>query len=115
MKNLSIIAITAFVFIVVLLMMNDNEAKFLAKRIKQYEKTTDSLRYVVSEIDATVQHKDGILLRYLVSLDNTLEELNKESAKNRSAISSNFVAQDSARVAFCREMTRLEQNPSECQ
>jgi hypothetical protein len=118
MKNLSfirtVIFIAAVVFITSLLVMNYADTESLSKKISAYEAVADSLRDEVNAIDANVHNKDSILLVYLTSLDKTLEELNKESAKNRSAITANFLKQDSIRKAFCREMETLDQKPSEC-
>jgi hypothetical protein len=118
MKNLTIIRaviiIVALVSIAYLILMNEADTKSLSGKIRHYENVSDSLRRAVNLIDANVHHKDSILLLYLASLDKTLEELNKESAKNRLAIASNFALQDSIRAAFCRDMERLDQKPSEC-
>jgi hypothetical protein len=111
------IAIVAVVIVAVisLLVRNKADADSLSSRIKGYESRADSLRMVVQAIDENINHKDSILLVYLASLDKTLEELNKESAKNKKSIEANFARQDSVRKAYCREMANLEQHPEECQ
>ena len=119
MKRFSLIQIIIFVAaalgIILLLMMNESDTSSLSEKIADYEKRADSLRMAVVAIDNNIHHKDSILLLYLASLDRTLEELNKESAKNRYEIARNFAKQDSVREAYCREMAKLEQDPAECQ
>lgn len=111
------IAIVAVVVVSILslLIRNKADSDSLSIRIKDYESRADSLRIRVQAIDANVHHKDSILMVYLASLDKTLEELNKESAKNKRSIEANFARQDSIRKAYCREMANLEQHPEECQ
>lgn len=111
------IAIVAVVVVSILslLIRNKADSDSLSIRIKDYESRADSLRIRVQAIDENVHHKDSILMVYLASLDKTLEELNKESAKNKRSIEANFARQDSIRKAYCREMANLEQHPEECQ
>ena len=101
--------------VILLLMMNKADTDSLSKRIDEYQTHADSLRNAVKTIEANIHQKDSILLVYLASLDRTLEELDKESAKNKQAIKINFIRQDSIRAAYCEEMTSLQQNPAECQ
>lgn len=105
----------AIIVVVTMLFMNESDRNSLAKRIDRYETQADSLRLAVKYIDMNIHQKDSILLVYLSSLDKTLEELNKESAKNKEALRLNFARQDSVRAAYCREMKALEQHPEECQ
>lgn len=107
--------LTAGVFVVVLLLMNRADSESLSKRIDRYEAHADSLRSVVKTVEAHIHQKDSILLVYLTSLDRTLEELDKEAAKNKQAIKNNLMKQDFMRAAFCEEMASLQQNPEECQ
>ncbi|HEY0651850.1 MAG TPA: hypothetical protein VGD65_01940 [Chryseosolibacter sp.] len=113
-SQLTVITLAA-IAIIIMLMRNSTDANALAMRIRRYESRADSLRQAVKMIDKSVHHKDSILLVYLASLDKTLEELNKEAAKNKKSIALNFSRQDSVRRAYCREMARLEQHPEECQ
>lgn len=108
------LGIAAGIFIVLLLVMNQSDTEALAKRIEKYQAHADSLRQAVRHIEANIHQKDSILLTYLASLDKTLEELDKESAKNKKAIRDNFLKQDSIRAAYCEEMAALQQNPDEC-
>jgi hypothetical protein len=109
------LGIAAGISVILLLLMNEVDTRSLSKRIDAYEIHADSLRDAVKNIDASIRQKDSILLVYLASLDRTLEELDKESAKNKKAIKDNFVKQDSIRTAYCQEMAALQQNPNECQ
>lgn len=106
---------TGVIVVLVLLIRNNADSESLSLRMKNYESRADSLRTAVRVIDVSVHQKDSILLVYLASLDKTLEELNKESSKNRKSIEANFLRQDSVRKAYCREMARLDQRPEECQ
>lgn len=120
MKKISLfvkisLAATGLIVIMILLSKNDADADSLSLRIKDYQSRADSLRMAVKMIDINIHQKDSILLVYLASLDKTLEELNKESAKNKKSIEANFLRQDSVRKAYCREMASLEQRPEECQ
>lgn len=108
------IVIAVIVTIATLLARNNADANALTHRLKDYEFKADSLRLAVKTIDVSVHHKDSILLVYLASLDKTLEELNKEAAKNKKSIEANLNRQDSIRTAYCREMAKLEQHPDEC-
>lgn len=116
MKSFFKIALVAAAMIVVtfLLFLNASDQNELAKRIDRYNAQADSLRTVVQQIDFGVRQKDSILLVYLASLDRTLEELNKESLKNREELQRNFAKQDSVRAAYCKEMNSLQQHPEEC-
>ncbi|HEY0744229.1 MAG TPA: hypothetical protein VGD40_22335 [Chryseosolibacter sp.] len=105
----------ATIVVVFLLFMNESDQAELAERIHRYEAQADSLKKAVRQIDSNIHQKDSILLAYLTSLDKTLEELNKESAKNKEALRLNFAKQDSVRAAYCREMKSLQQHPEECQ
>jgi hypothetical protein len=98
-----------------LLLMNKADTESLSERIGQYQAHADSLRNAVKNIDTNIHQKDSLLLVYLASLDRTLEELDKESSKNKKAINANFLKQDSIRRAYCEEMAVLQQNPDECQ
>lgn len=104
----------AAVVVILLLLLNESDRNDLASRIQQYEAQADSLRNAVRQIDMNIHEKDSILLVYLASLDKTLEELNKESAKNKEALRLNFAMQDSVRAAYCKEMRSLQQDPDEC-
>jgi hypothetical protein len=110
------VALAASGLIVILILLGKNYAddSSLVIRIKDYETRADSLRIVVRTIDAGVHQKDSILLVYLASLDKTLEELNKESGKNKRSIEASFSRQDSVREGYCRAMANLEQCPEEC-
>ncbi len=108
-----ILAAAAAIFF--LLFMNESDRQALSDRINRYEAQADSLRAAVQKIDVNIHQKDSILLVYLASLDKTLEELDKESAKNSQAIQRNLIKQDSIRAAYCREMAALHQQPEECQ
>ena len=108
------LALAVGVFVVVLLLKNRADSKSLSFRLDRYQEHADSLRNVIRNIEANIHQKDSILLVYLASLDRTLEELDKEAAKNKQAISANFIRQDSIRAAYCEEMASLQQNPDEC-
>lgn len=109
------LGLAAGISIVLLLLMNEADTESLSKRLDQYEAHADSLRNAMKNIDANIHQKDSILLVYLASLDRTLEELDKESAKNKKAIRDNLSRQDSIRKAYCEQMATLAQNPDECQ
>jgi hypothetical protein len=119
MKNSSLIKLAAgiccLLFAGILLLKNRQDADALTLRLKDYNRKTDSLRMAVKYIDKNVHQKDSILMIYLVSLDHTFEELNKESAKNKRSIEANLLKQDSVRKAYCTEMARLKQHPEDCQ
>jgi hypothetical protein len=97
-----------------LLVMDHADSRVLEQKISHYESVADSLRNAVEALNVNVHHKDSILLVYLASLDNTLEELNKESFKNKLAIRANFIKQDSIRARYCEQMSDLQQKPDEC-
>jgi len=84
------------------------------ERISHYQTISDSLRNEINAIDTRLQQKDSILLFYMASLDRTLEELNKESNKNKEAIKENFSTQDSILAEYCRQMKSLDQRPERC-
>ena len=109
------IGLCGLVFAAILLLRNKQDADSLTLRLKDYKSKSDSLHLAVRSIDKNVHQKDSILMIYLASLDHTLEELNKESAKNKRSIEANFLKQDSVRKAYCREMARLKQHPEDCQ
>jgi peptidoglycan hydrolase CwlO-like protein len=84
------------------------------ERINHYGKVSDSLQNELNAIDARLQKKDSMLLFYMASLDRTLEELNKESNKNKETIKQNFSKQDSILAEYCRQMVDLDQKPEGC-
>jgi hypothetical protein len=92
---------------------SDNDT-YWTKRISDLEKRADSLSKVVDAIDIKLNKKDSILLTYMASLDKTLEELNKETQKNKKTLETNFAKQDSMRLEFCRQMAELGQKPDDC-
>jgi hypothetical protein len=84
------------------------------KRISHYQDVSDSLGAIVQGIDTRLQKKDSMLLLYIASLDKTLEELNKETNKNKQIIKDNFSKQDSILSEYCRQMAGLDQKPDIC-
>ena len=84
--------------------------------IKTHQRVSDSLRTEIESIVINVQKKDSLLLGYMSSLDLTLETLKKEAIRNGIAFSENLALQDSIRLRYCEEMTKLGSDftPSNC-
>lgn len=87
---------------------------YWAQRINHYQVASDSLRNEIDVISNRLHKKDSMMLAYMSSLDKTLEELNKESSKNRQTIKENFSKQDSILSEYCRQMSDLGQQPDGC-
>jgi hypothetical protein len=83
-------------------------------RVEHYEKVSDSLQHVVKILHKDISEKDSLLLLYMISIDKTLEELNKEAKKNASVINRNAAVQDSLISQYCRDMAQLQQTPDVC-
>jgi hypothetical protein len=94
---------------------NEADNDYWNNRIERYMRTSDSLQHGIHDIELKLYKKDSIMLSYMSSLDKTLQELNKESAKNKQIVRENFSRQDSIRLNYCREMEKLQQKPDGCQ
>ena len=86
------------------------------KVIEEHQRVSDSLRAEIESILINVQKKDSLLLGYMSSLDLTLEVLKKEAIKNGIVFNQNMARQDSIRLKYCEEMSKLgtDYKPAEC-
>jgi hypothetical protein len=115
MKNQFTLALVFVVlFAILFLYSRDNDRDDWKDQVRHYQLVSDSLKQVVSGIHANVREKDSLILLYMTSLDQTLEELNKEARKNTSVISINASVQDSLIATYCRDMAKLNQRPDLC-
>src|SRR6185436_17548097 len=97
------------------LIYRDSSNEYWKKRIENYISVSDSLKKVTDEIDKRTKSKDSILLFYMASLDKTLEELNKETKKNKDTIRVNENKQELIISEYCRYMQQeLKQKPDVC-
>lgn len=85
------------------------------RRAHQYEQSSDSLRQTVNDLRQRVASKDSLLLQYMMSVDKTLAELNKEARKNASIILENDITQDSLIRSYCNDMKAAGYAPDACQ
>jgi hypothetical protein len=108
----------AFIFVVlfaaIFLYSRGRDRNEWKHQVRHYQVVSDSLKSVIAGIHASVKQKDSLILLYMASLDQTLEELNKEAKKNMFVISVNAKVQDSLIAAYCRDMATLNQTPSVC-
>ena len=83
-------------------------------RVQHYEHVSDSLQKSLIQVVEKTKEKDSLMLLYMVSIDKTLEELNKEGRKNMNVINQNAQRQDSLISKYCQDMLALDQTPDVC-
>jgi hypothetical protein len=118
MKNLPMLSLILVIIVAIatgyLFYKDSAKDTYWTQRVNHYQGVSDSLRNEIDMIRSRVHKKDSMMLAYMSSLDKTLEELNKESSKNRQTLKENFSKQDSILSEYCRQMAGVGQTPDGC-
>lgn len=113
--NLLLLLLLVLALFFVLYAQHDrSDAGDWKRRAHQYEQSSDSLKQIVIDLHQSVAAKDSLLLEFMLSVDHSLAELNKESKKNALLIIRNDQIQDSLIHAYCREMNDAGYMPRGC-
>jgi hypothetical protein len=93
----------------------NKDNKYWEEKIQSYKTTSDLLTKRIDSINQSTLKKDSMLLSYMVSLDKTLYELNRESSKNRDTIRVYDKKLEEVMSEYCEYMQREhKQTPQGC-